>query len=73
MGELSCYCPGMISDSYYWKRPLLTGAKLIITTNEITRFFGLVGDDYPSGFNAWRAPDPDEMKWSVPPHIETTA
>ena len=28
-GTVPCYCPGMITESYYWKKPLLTGAKFI--------------------------------------------
>ncbi|WP_454919280.1 hypothetical protein [Xanthobacter sediminis] len=42
-----------------------------ITTNEIVRIFEIVGNDYPSGFNAWRDPDTGEMKWTVPPREES--
>jgi hypothetical protein len=42
-----------------------------ITTSEIARIFEIVGNDYPSGFNAWRDPDTGEMKWAVPPRKES--
>jgi len=41
-----------------------------ITTNEIASIFELVGNDYPSEFNAWRDPETGEMKWAVPPRKE---
>lgn len=44
-----------------------------ITTSEIVRIFEIVGNDYPSGFNAWRDPDTGEMKWAVPPRKESAA
>lgn len=37
-----------------------------ISTDEIVRVFEVVGQDYPSGFNAWRNEVTGEMKWSVP-------
>lgn len=38
-----------------------------LSTEEIVRIFQTVGNDYPSGFQAWRDKDSGEMKWSVPP------
>lgn len=38
-----------------------------IKTDEIVRVFEVVGQDYPSGFHAWRDVTTGEMKWSVPP------
>ncbi|MDT9599189.1 hypothetical protein [Sphingosinicella rhizophila] len=44
-----------------------------IATSEIARIFEIVGNDYPSGFNAWRDPDTGEMKWAVPLRKESAA
>ncbi|WP_428333778.1 hypothetical protein [Novosphingobium sp.] len=44
-----------------------------ITTSEIARIFEIVGNDYPSGFNAWRDPDTGEMKWAVSPRKGSAA
>lgn len=38
-----------------------------LSTYEMVRIFETVGNDYPSGFKAWRDPDTGEMKWSVAP------
>lgn len=44
-----------------------------ITTNEIASIFELAGNDYPSGFNAWRDPDTGKTKWVVPLRKEAAA
>jgi hypothetical protein len=36
-----------------------------VSTDEIVRVFETVGNDYPSGFRAWRDRATGEMKWSV--------
>ena len=36
-----------------------------VSTGEIVRVFETVGNDYPSGFHAWRDEVTGEMKWSV--------
>lgn len=38
-----------------------------VSTDEIVRVFEMVGNDYPSDFNACRDKYTGEMKWSVPP------
>ncbi|MBU1315688.1 MAG: hypothetical protein KJ947_15775 [Alphaproteobacteria bacterium] len=38
-----------------------------ISTDEIIRVFEVVGQDRPSGYQAWRDEATGEMKWSVPP------
>lgn len=38
-----------------------------ISTDEIVRVFEVVGQDYPSGFEAWRDKATGEMKWSITP------
>lgn len=62
----------MITESYYRKKPLLTGISFI-TTNEIASIFELLGNAYPSGFNARRDIDTGEMKWALPPRKEAAA
>jgi len=37
-----------------------------VSTDEIVRVFETVGNDYPSGFHAWRDETTGEMKWTVP-------
>lgn len=37
-----------------------------VSTDEMVRVFETVGNDYPSGFHAWRDKATGEMKWSVP-------
>ena len=44
-----------------------------ISTAEIVRIFEIVGNDYPTGFRAWRDADTGEMKWAVPPREEGQA